>query len=448
MTRKWLVALLVCIAYPMSAFSINFESTEVVANKNGYLFEIHGSNTIGAELAPNLIATWLTEHKFNSIEIKVTSVPNEKEVWAISPTKQLIKILVAAHGSGTGFEQIRNGRADIAAASRPIKPSENALFPTIDLTQYETETVLAIDGLAIITHPDLSIPSLTISQVGELFSGKITNWQQLGGPNLTVSIHARDDKSGTFDTFKALVLSRGYQLKRNIKRYESNDQLAKQVSSQFGAIGFTAFASIGHAKAVAIIDGESQPMLPKVSSIAIEDYPLSRRLYLYQANSSNAFAKDFLSFVKSPTGQNTVANSGFVSQNLTELSIEPADNLPNGYRFIIERSMRLTTNFRFSPGEKTLDNKAQDDLLRIQEYMARPENQNRSIMLVAFANKQNSEFRAQLLSEARALRVKQQLNSIGIQTNAMTGYGEMNPVADNTDEKFALRNLRVEVWIR
>lgn len=448
MTRKWLATLLTCIALPITAFSTVFESTALTENKNGYLFEIHGSNTIGAELAPNLLTAWLTNHHFTAIDVKSTRVENEKEIWARSPNDHLIKIFVAAHGSGTGFKQIQEGNADIAAASRPIKSTENELFPTINLTQYETETVLAIDGLAIITHPELELPSLTIAQVGELFSGSITNWKQLGGPDLAVSIHARDDKSGTFDTFSALVLSRGYQLATNVKRYESNDQLAKQVSSEMGAIGFTAFASIGAAQAVAIIDGESLPMLPQASSIAIEDYPLSRRLYLYHANSKNIFARDFLTFVKSKHGQDTVAKTGFVSQNLTELSIEPAKDLPNGYRFIIERSYRLTTNFRFIPGEKQLDNKALDDLERIQEYMARPENKDRAILLIGFVNKQNSEFRAQLLSEARVLRVKQQLDNIGIETNAMTGYGEMNPVADNTDEKFALRNMRVEVWIR
>jgi phosphate transport system substrate-binding protein len=448
MLKKWFVSLIACSLFTLTAFATVFDNEALTPNERGYLFEIHGSNTIGAELAPNLLSSWLAEHQFSDIEVKNTATVNEKEVWAKTPKNQQVKILVAAHGSGTGFAQIANTNADIAAASRPIKSKENDLFPKIDLTDYDTETVLAIDGLAIVIHPNLNIPALTITQVGQLFAGDITNWQQLNGPDLAVSVHARDNNSGTFDTFNALVLKRGFKLFSKAKRYESNSELANQVALEPGSIGFTALASVGKARPIAVIDGASQPMLPEASIIATEDYPLSRRLYLYHANSNNVFARDFLAFTKSKTGQEVVSKTGFVSQNLTELSIEPAKNLPTGYRFLIERSFRLTTNFRFTPGDKELDNKALDDIKRLQEYMERPENKDRSILLVGFVNKQHSEFRAQLLSEARVLKVKQHLNAIGIQTNALTGYGEINPVADNADERFSLRNLRVEVWIR
>lgn len=436
------------LTFPLLSFADVFSEHRLTNNPRGYLLEIHGSNTIGAALAPALVEDWLSAHNFSNIETQNTGVENEKIVIGTSPNGVPIKIFIAAHGSGTGFKKIDAGEADIAAASRPAKASENGLFPNKDVTDHDSETVLAIDGIAVIVNPRLPLEALTIEQVGQLFSGKISNWNQIGGPNLPVHVHARDDKSGTYDTFSSLVLSRGYELSETAKRYESNDLLSEIVSSTSGAIGFTSLASINNAKALKIADGESAAMAPQQAVIATEDYPLARRLYLYQVNSTNPFAKDLLAYAKSENGQNVVSRIGFVSQNLSELPMRVQGEIPAGYAFITENSNRLTTNFRFRADSKELDNKALDDLLRLSEFMALPENQNRKLILIGFSNKQRDEFKARLQSEARVIKVKRELAKIGVNSSALTGYGEINPVASNQDVKYALRNRRVEVWIR
>jgi len=424
-----------------------FDEKPAVQNNRGYLFEIHGSNTIGDKLAPALLEQWFIQNGLTNPETRLVA-ENEKVVSAYSKSNQKISIFIAAHGSGTGFEKLKSDQADIAAASRPAKQSENELFPTLDVTDYKHEAVLAIDGIAVIGNANLSIHSLNIDQIGQLFSGKITNWQSLGGPNLPVSIHARDNNSGTFDTFDTLVLKRGFKLSSTAIRYESNDVLSTTVSNTPGAIGFTSVASIGSAKALNIIDGDSAPMEPQHANIATEDYPLARRLYLYQVNRDNEFVNDFLTFTKSSEGQNVVAELGFISQNLTELPMTVKGNLPAGYAFITEKSNRITTNFRFVPGTKQLDNKALDDLVRLQTFMLRPENAGRKLILIGFSNQQKDEFKARLLSESRVISVKRELDKIGVVSSALTGYGQINPIASNADLKYALRNQRVEVWIR
>lgn len=439
---------LVLALLPLLSFATVFDDYPIRANDRGNLFEIHGSNTIGAALAPALIEEWLSQHGFSDINRKATDVENENQITALSPEGREVRIFIAAHGSGTGFAKIEAGQADIAAASRPAKDSENALFPVTDVTSHESELVLAIDGIAVIIHPDLPVNALTVEQVGQLFSGEIDNWSVLGGPNLPVSVHARDNNSGTFDTFNTLVLKRGFALTKSARRYESNDVLSKRVSSQRGAIGFTSLASIGDAKALAIVDGDSAPMKPMNASIAVEDYPLARRLYLYQVNNTNPFALDFLAFARGKLGQDIVQRTGFVSQNLQSLPMQVAGSLPAGYTFISEHSERVTTNFRFQPGTKQLDNKAMDDLARLAEFMSRPENEGRKLILVGFSDQQRDEFKARLLSEARVIQVKRALAENGVESSALTGYGQINPVATNVDPKYALRNQRVEVWIR
>ena len=91
----------------------------------------------------------------------------------------------------------------------------------------KAEQVIAIDGLAIVVHPGNPVDSLTTAQLARLFAGEIRNWRELGGQDLPVRLHARDDRSGTYDTFNELVLARqGKSLWSDARRYESNDELS------------------------------------------------------------------------------------------------------------------------------------------------------------------------------------------------------------------------------
>jgi phosphate transport system substrate-binding protein len=216
------------------------------------VLRIHGSNTVGAKLAPMLIAGLFEAQGLGSVRIVPAGRENEQRVTAIDGSGRTIHALVAAHGTGTGFAGLKDGSAELAAASRPIKDSEfNRLAALGDLRSVQAEQIIAIDGLAIIVHPNNRIASLSVEQVAALFAGEIKNWQELGGDNIAVELHARDDQSGTYDTFKELVLgTQSKTLDAGAARYESNDQLSKTVSSRPGAIGFVGLASVGDSKAV------------------------------------------------------------------------------------------------------------------------------------------------------------------------------------------------------
>ncbi len=99
---------------------------------------------------------------------------------------------VAAHGSGTGMRGLASGEAQIAMSSRPIKASEEALLADFGpMRSFDSEHVVAIDGLAVIVHPSNPLDALTVSDIARLFSGEIRNWAELGGSNRPVSLYAR-----------------------------------------------------------------------------------------------------------------------------------------------------------------------------------------------------------------------------------------------------------------
>ncbi len=412
-----------------------------------YLFKIKGSNTIGAHLAPNLVKQYMAAKGATKINIQETDQENEQIVSGNFGTS-LIKVHVAAHGSGTGYKGLVSGDADIAASSRPAKSKEANLFSSLDLYSPNFEHVLAIDGLAVIVHPGLNLETLSIETVGQIFSSEITNWSELGGPDLEINVHARDNKSGTFDTFKSLVLKRGYKLTESAKRYESNDVLANTVATTPGAIGFTALANIGNAKALNISDTGASPLFPTKMNVATEDYPLARRLFFYSTNNSNPYAQEFINFALSAQGQNVVENIGFVSQDIISLKSSAADAMPAGYKLLSEQSQRLSVNFRFKETGYKLDNKALADVRRLKAFMDKEENRNKKLLLIGFSGQTENELRANVISELRVQKVRKALRELGLKAHAVTGYGDLNPVASNENEKYATKNHRVEVWIK
>ncbi|MDS1311084.1 substrate-binding domain-containing protein [Marinobacter xiaoshiensis] len=411
--------------------------------------EIHGSNTIGAELAPLLVEGFLKNRGSDPVRILANGKDNEKLLIG-NQSGTPLRILVAAHGSSTGFKALEARKADVWASSRPVKPAEvQKMAGQTNLRDSGSEHVVAIDGLAVLVHQSNPVDQLDINTLAGIFSGKISNWSEVGGANRHINLYARDDRSGTWDTFKSLVLSEPHSLHSSARRYESNDQLSDDVSIDPGGIGFSGLASVRDSKVLAISDGQAPALKPSRLTVASEDYPLSRRLFMYtHGNSASTIAKDFVEFVLSEEGQALVSTSGFVSQNPLAVKPDLAESTPPTFKVLTRNYSRLTVNFRFSEGRTTLDNKAQRDLQRIADFLSKKGLTSNDLMLIGFADQQTDELRAQMISELRALSVRKALADFGVRDVRYTGYGHYMPVGMAGGKSGQLRNGRVEVWIR
>ena len=411
---------------------------------------IQGSNTIGANLGPALVSAMLAEQGLHDIHSVPVIPPNEHSIVGTTAQGQQIRVDVAAHGSGTGFTALAAGLADLVASSRPIKDRELVdLEPLGDLKSPGAEQVIAIDGLAIILHPHNPLNQLNTEQLAQIFSGQISRWEQLGGTGGAIHLYARDDQSGTWETFKELVLNRnGQPLSSTAQRFESSEQLSEAVSHDPQAIGFIGLPYIREAKAVAIVDGASQPMLPLTSLIASEDYPLSRRLFLYlPPATNNPWAKALVAFTQSPQGQAIVGQNGFVAQSVQADNVMPGAHMPEQYQALTREAQRLSVNFRFEEGSASLDNKARQDLLRVVDYLSAHGKLDKQVTLVGFGDAKDDPQRAQLLSRLRAMAVRRELVKSGVVLREIQGYGAQMPVAANTEDEGRLKNRRVEVWV-
>ncbi|ACO79060.1 periplasmic phosphate binding protein [Azotobacter vinelandii CA] len=414
------------------------------------VLRIQGSNTIGAELVPALVAGLFEQQGLREVRIEDGESPNERRVLGLDAQGRLLQARISAHGSGTGFAALRDGSADIAASSRPIKDSEAAALAALgDMRGPQAEQVIAIDGLAVILHPDNPLRVLGLEQVARVFAGEVKTWEKLGGRGGPIRLYARDARSGTFDTFHELVLEPwGKTLDADARRFESSAELSASVSRDPAGIGFIGLPYVREARALAISAGESRPMPPEPALVATEDYPLSRRLFLYERpRQPDTWSRALIEFAQSPRGQELVERNGFVAQKVQAVRIAPHADMPPAYQQLARHARRLSVNFRFQEGSALLDNKALRDVERVLAYLREHGKLENSLALVGFGDPKQDPERSTLLSKLRALAVRRELARGGATFREIIGLGDALPVADNGSEEGRLKNRRVEVWV-
>lgn len=455
MANGWMAAVMRAVflffigLFSLSCWAEGLEQFSLPAvQQQPLLFTIQGSNTIGAHLGPSLVSAYLAAK--GASDITVIAADNDNEVWVQGSYQHIqVRVRIDAHGSGTGFKGLATARADIAAASRPIKDKEAALLQHIaDMRSAKSEHIVGIDGLAIIVHPNNPISDLSVAQLADVFSGKITDWSELNGLAGPIHIYARDNQSGTWDSFRSMVLGKQHQLVASAQRFESNDALSDSVSVDPLGIGFVALSSVRQSKLLAVSDGSAKPLQPNKLTVATEDYALSRRLYLYtDDDSKNTHVNEFIAFSQSDAGQKIVANSGFVSQEPQALLPEFYAELPQDFRQLTAGAKRLTINFRFHQGSATLDNKAMADLSRLVDFLQGKDGSE--VILIGFSDEKRTEERSELLSKLRAMAVRRELVKLGgIYPHNSVGYGIALPVASGNRKEGQIKNRRVEVWLR
>jgi len=422
----------------------------LTAQASEILFRMHGSNTVGAKLAPALVRGWLQDNGYT--QIHTTELATE-EINILSRNKagEQTLIEIKSHGSGTSFKSLKRRDADIGMSSRPIKAKENNKLKAFgEMSRQGVEFVVGLDGIAVIVHPENPLMQLDKSVIKKIFTGKVTRWsdvdKSLSGK---IQVYARDNKSGTFDTFKALVMGKKSPLIKTALRYESNDQLSDDVAADKLGIGFVGLPSVRRAKSLGVSDPGTQAKLPQKFDVATEDYALARRLFLYAPKlDSNPYVKSFIAFSESEVGQRIVDASGFISQNLKLKTVEPVAGFPAEYLKLTSDGKRLSLNLRFRKGTTKPDNKALRDISRLVDYLSKKENKRQRVMLFGFADASESHPAFSLdLSTYRVDWVADLLVQNGIDPIRVRAYGDAIPVASNEDAGGRHKNRRVEVWL-
>jgi len=226
-------------------------------------------------------------------------------------------IAVTGGGSGTGLSSLISGTCDIAMSSRNIKEKEVDLARKNGIEPYEIKA--ALDGLAVVVNPNNPVSKLTINQLAGIFTGKISNWKEVGGKDGKIVILSREVNSGTHVYFKEHVLRKNdpnskEEFAPGALLLSSSQAIADEVAQNPDAIGYygMGYISSKHKPIMVARDEKSEYEVPTIENVVNGKYPISRPLFLYTNGEPQGPVKKFVDFCLSQEGQDIVLETDFV----------------------------------------------------------------------------------------------------------------------------------------
>lgn len=241
-------------------------------------------------------------------------IVNQRWAEAFSKVNPSASIAVTGGGSSIGINAFINGVADVCASSRPMRKSE------VDRAKSRgaitNEIPVALDGLAIAVHSSNPIKSLTMDEVRRIYIGQITNWNQLGGPNMPIVVYSRDSNSGTYGFFQLNVL-KNQNWGKGVRFLPSTAEEVREVGRTPGGIGYGGIAYFKGAANVKLLpiapSAGAAPVEPTEANVRAKKYPIWRYLYYYTNGRPKGATKQFIDFVLSPQGQRIAEEVGYYS---------------------------------------------------------------------------------------------------------------------------------------
>jgi phosphate transport system substrate-binding protein len=256
----------------------------------------------------------------NSIQIKGSdTMVNLGQAWAEKYMEQNSGdfIAVTGGGSGTGLSSLISASCDIAMSSRNIKDKEIGLANKKGVSPNEIK--VALDGLAVVVNPSNSVSKLTLGQLAGIFTGRISNWKDVGGKDEKIVVLSREVNSGTHVYFKEHVLRKNdpnskEEFAPGALMLSSSQAIADEVAGNSSAIGYYGMGYISaKQKPVAIAKDEaSEYVEPVIENVISNKYPISRPLFLYTNGLPKGLVQKFVDFSLSEEGQKIVLATDFV----------------------------------------------------------------------------------------------------------------------------------------
>lgn len=213
-----------------------------------------------------------------------------------------VRVSVDGGGSGAGIKMVSEGEAEISCSGRPLKPDE--------LEQYGlVSSPFAIDGVAVAVNRRNPVSGLSKEQLKDIYSGKIKNWDEVGGHSAPISIYARGSGSGARATFEDMALD-GEPCSVG-KALDSNNAVKAAIAHDIYAIGFLAIGNVDNAIKTIRIDGKA----PTQEALASLDYPITRYLYMNTKGEPAGLVADFVRYIYSPAGADLIRMAGYIPYN-------------------------------------------------------------------------------------------------------------------------------------
>lgn len=418
------------------------------------LLKIAATVPLGEELMLPVVTGYLQHEKLTGIETVKGGSPGSLIVRG-HPDGQMdfVAIEIMNSAEELRLEVLADNSADAVVSFRRATPREvTGLRVLGDLASNACEEIIALDGLAVVTHKSNSLGHMTLQQLRSLLRAEVSDWSALGSSPGSVQLHLPRENTAAVDALKAGVGVSIPRLKDD-RRYDLPRQMADAVAADPQGLGLVPFRHLRSCKALAIGDEEvKERLLPTPFTLATESYRLCQRIYLHHAAApKNDQTLRFVSWLVSISGQRVVGDAGFVDLNLTAESRPLPDllraALPTQLVNAVKSTEVVDASVFFSTDSFDLDNRAQADLNRIAPFLAETNQRGKQLILFGHADNTGNEDYNLGLSKKRAEAVSSLLQQRGVHPASAVGVGMQMPIASNSTDDGKARNRRVEMWI-
>ncbi|ATD81929.1 MULTISPECIES: phosphate ABC transporter substrate-binding protein [Desulfovibrio] len=216
------------------------------------------------------------------------------------------ELSISGGGSGNGIKALIEKQCDVAMSSRDIKDKEKDAAAKNGITPLRT--AIAIDAIVPVVHPANKVGALTLAQLRDIYTGKVTNWKDLGGEDAQIVAISRDTSSGTFESWEELVMNKERVSPRALMQ-ASNGSVVQTVSKNKNAIGYVGLGYVDKSTRPVTVDGVS----PSAETAISKQWPIARELYIFTNGAPQGAVKEFVEYLVAPDkGQKDVLAVGYV----------------------------------------------------------------------------------------------------------------------------------------
>jgi len=432
-----------------------------------------GGSGIGTNYMPELVKSYAA-----SVGLSVTqSVDTDARNLILKLTdaggRVVGQVNINRQGVPPGIAALAQGKADVVWTSARVTPEDQAPYAASlgDLRAEGNEHVFALDAMVVLVAKENPLASISIDNLAKIYAGKISDWSELGLPAGKITVYAPVEGMGTWTHFVNTILKpRNLQVTPDAVRLKTVLDWSDRVAADPTGISSNFIAYIRNAKVLNVEDSCGLVTRPSLFTAKTEEYPLSRRLYLYsKGQPKTPLARELLAHALSQASQRVLRNADFVDHTPEALDFKQQTSRiayalnAKGEDFDMElmRSLigeikpakRLSITFRFDSSSVTLDSKSLADVGRLRDLLLTPEYAGKTLMLIGFADTAGPFANNLKLAERRAASVAKALakasgGKIPAEQTVLRSYGELAPVACNDTFEARSLNRRVEVWIK
>ncbi|MFQ1699453.1 OmpA family protein [Loktanella agnita] len=437
-------------------------------------FAVSVSGSDGADLLASIVGDYASAKDYNLTQqlggentLQTLLVGNERGL-------EIARVVVQEMQTQDALRALINGESQFAITRERITPAALATQlgnNVADISDYLNEEIIGLDAVSFVVGASSGIDVISLRDARSVMNGTITNWSQLGGANMPITLHAIGSNSGLMDQLQSWEMVSGSTLP-GVTMHDTAEALNDAVNADSAAFGVIYKSQATAVKTLNLASGCNIFVDNSEFSIQTEEHPLALRWYQYSLKEGTVseFARNLSRFIPTDFGQQSIASRGLVTQQLQILPMHTqgarllstilssdTDRASNvvlrDYFQEASNARRISTSLRFLSGNATLDTKAESDIDRISEIVRSSEYEGYEVLVFGFSDsfgslEANLDLSGRRAASVRDLLLNKNPGYLESSTVRSFGIGPIAPVGCNELAEGREKNRRVEVWIR